>query len=170
MHLIADAAATLGSRFNLIFDAHDHCVYQNAFGDFRERPLDLAVGVRTPDGRVWALPFTTRAGHFPFVEQLDTLTSIEYRAVHPGLVGPVLDLLTFYVDLWITAKLPLARRGDHFALPGRGSNSWADGRTLIIGEDDDDVGFALSRRQSEAAAEQKQAGQSREFHMSSISL
>ncbi len=85
MHLIADAAATLGGRFNLIFDPHDHCLYQNAYGEFRERPLDLTVGVRTRDGEVWALPFTSRQKHFPFVEQFDTLTAIEYRAVHPGL-------------------------------------------------------------------------------------
>ncbi|NLW51009.1 MAG: hypothetical protein GXY85_09255 [Candidatus Brocadiaceae bacterium] len=85
MHPITDAAATFGGRFNLILDPHDHCVYQNAFGDWRERPLDLTVGVKTPEGEVWALPFTSRAPHFPFVEQFDTLTTIEYRAVHPGL-------------------------------------------------------------------------------------
>lgn len=85
MHLIADAAATLGSRFSLIFDPHDHCVYQNAYGDFRERRLDLTVGVRTPEGEIWALPFTGTAKHFPFVEQFSTLTTIEYRALHIGL-------------------------------------------------------------------------------------
>lgn len=61
--------------------------------------------------------------------------SPDVRVVHPGLVGPVLDMLTFYVDLWIAAKLPLARAGDHVAFPGRGSNSWADSRTVLIGED-----------------------------------
>lgn len=85
MHPMTDAAATLGSRFNLILDPHDNCVYQNAYGDFRERPLDLTVGVKTPEGEVWALPFTRQAKHFPFLEQFDTLTGIEYRAVHPGL-------------------------------------------------------------------------------------
>ena len=68
----------------------------------------------------------------------------DIRTAHPGLVGPVLDLLTFYVDLWIAAKLPLARPGDHFALAGRGSNSWADGRTLLIGEDAIDFDVTLT--------------------------
>jgi hypothetical protein len=85
MHPITDAAATLGARFNLILNPHDHCLYQNAYGDWRERRLDLTVGVKTPEGEVWALPFTTKAQHFPFVEQFDTLTTIEYRALHVGL-------------------------------------------------------------------------------------
>lgn len=85
MHLITDAAATLGSRFNLILDPYDHRLYQNAYGGFRERPLELTIGVRTAEGQVWALPFTDRAEHFPFIEQFDALTTIQYRAVHPGL-------------------------------------------------------------------------------------
>lgn len=85
MHLITDAAATLGSRFNLIFSPHDACLYQNAYGDFREQPLELTVGVRTPDGRLWALPFASRADHFPYLEQFDTLTGITYRGVQPEL-------------------------------------------------------------------------------------
>ncbi len=85
MHVIADAAAALGSRFNLVFDPHEGCLYHNAYGGFRERPLDLVVGVRTPEGKVWALPFTRREAHFPFVEQFSALTTITYRAVHPEL-------------------------------------------------------------------------------------
>ena len=85
MHVITDAAATLGARFNLIFDPHDHRLYQNAFGDFRECALELTVGIRTPEGQVWSLPFTGAARHFPFVEQFDTLTSITWRGVHPEL-------------------------------------------------------------------------------------
>ena len=76
MHPIADAAATLGSRFNLIFDPHGAILYHNAYGDFRERPIDLTVGIRTPEGEVWSLPFTKEAAHFPYLEQLDTATSI----------------------------------------------------------------------------------------------
>ncbi|MFW6119077.1 MAG: glutaminase domain-containing protein [Planctomycetota bacterium] len=85
MHLIADAAATLGGRFNLIFHPHDRRLYQNAFGRFRERPLELTAGVKGPEGKVWSLPFTDQADGFPYVEQFDTLTSIRYRGVHPGL-------------------------------------------------------------------------------------
>jgi len=85
MHPIADAAAALGSRFNLIFDPHGATLYHNAYGDFRERPIDLAVGIRTPEGEVWSLPFTKKAAHFPYLEQLDTATSICYMGVHPEL-------------------------------------------------------------------------------------
>jgi hypothetical protein len=69
---------------------------------------------------------------------------LDIRAAHPRLVGPVLDLLTFYVDLWMAAKLPLAHAGDHFAFPGSGSSSWADGRILIIGEDAIDFDVTLT--------------------------
>lgn len=100
MHLIADAAATLGSRFSLIFDPHEHCVYQNAYGDWRERRLNLTVGVKTPEGETWALPFTDNAKHFPFVEQFSTLTTIEYRALHVGL----------WVELRVRVRAPFYPR------------------------------------------------------------
>jgi len=85
MHVMTDAASTLGGRFNLIFDPHDGCLYQHAFGAFRERPLDLVIGIKTPQGEIWALPFTSSGSAFPYVEQFSTLTTIEYRAVHPDL-------------------------------------------------------------------------------------
>ncbi len=85
MHVMTDAAATLGGRFNIIFDPHDRCVYQNAFGDFRERRMELRAGLRTEDGVFWGLPFASDAQVFPYLEQFSTLTTIEYRGVHPGL-------------------------------------------------------------------------------------
>ncbi len=68
----------------------------------------------------------------------------DVRSSSPALTGPVLDLATFYVDLWIAAKLPLARAGDHFRFAGRGSNSWADGGQVVIGEDAIDFDFTLA--------------------------
>ncbi len=62
----------------------------------------------------------------------------------PELTGPALDLLTFYIDLWVAAKLPLYQAGGHFAFPGRGANSWADGKTLVIAEDAIDFDFTLT--------------------------
>ena len=85
MHLIADAAAALGSRFNLIFDPHGAALYHNAYGEFREQALSLTVGIRTPDGEVWSLPFTGRAQHFPHLEQFSTLTAVQWRGVQPDL-------------------------------------------------------------------------------------
>ncbi len=85
MRPIADAAVTLGGRFNLIFHPHDHKLYQSAVGPFLEQPLDLTIGLRGADGRLWALPFTAGADHFPYVEQFGTLTTLTYRAVHPDI-------------------------------------------------------------------------------------
>jgi hypothetical protein len=85
MHVMTDCAATLGSRFNLIFDPHARCAFHNAFGEFRERRLDLTVGVRLSDGEVLSLPFTSGAPSFPYLEQFSTLTTLCYRGVHPDL-------------------------------------------------------------------------------------
>ena len=62
---------------------------------------------------------------------------------NPQLVGPVLDLLTFYVDLWLSAKMPIARAGDHARMPRSTPNSWADGRYIIVGEDAIDFDITL---------------------------
>ncbi|MFO8008105.1 MAG: DUF4965 domain-containing protein [Candidatus Brocadiia bacterium] len=85
MQPIADAAATLGGRFNLIFHPYDRKVYQNATGRFLEQPLELVAGVRTPEGQTWTLPFSSEATPLPFVEQFAALTGISYRGVHPAL-------------------------------------------------------------------------------------
>jgi hypothetical protein len=109
MHLITDAACTLGSRFNLIFDPHDHCLYQNAWGSFREQRFDLTAGIRTADGQVWALPFTSTAKPFPFVEQFTTPTKITYRAVHPELAVEFLMTVRapFYPQNTMLSTAPL---------------------------------------------------------------
>jgi len=85
MHPIADAAAALGSRFNLIFDPHARRVYHNAYGVFHEKPLELTVGVRAPDGRTHCLPFAHGGEIFPYLEMFSTLTTIEYRGMHPDV-------------------------------------------------------------------------------------
>ena len=54
----------------------------------------------------------------------------------PKMVGPILDLMTFYVDLWIVNKVGILRRpGDHFYLPIPQVNSWADGTHVLLGKD-----------------------------------
>ncbi len=69
----------------------------------------------------------------------------------PRLVGPVLDFYTFYVDLWLAAKSPrLARAGDQVRIPGRGANSWADGRNVILGQDA--VDFVITLLKVDSAA------------------
>jgi len=85
MHVMNDCAATLGSRFNLMFDPHGRRVLQSACGGFRELPLELRAGVRLRDGRLWLLPFADGGETFPHLEQFTTLTTIEYRGLHPGV-------------------------------------------------------------------------------------
>lgn len=54
----------------------------------------------------------------------------------PALDGPVLDLFTFYVDLWLAARSPaLAAVGVDVRIPGSGSNTWATGPSVIAAAD-----------------------------------
>ena len=144
MHVMTDCAATLGSRFNLIFDPAGCCAYHNAFGEFREQPLNLTVGVRPAGGDVICLPFSASGQVFPYLEQSSSLTSLCYRGVHPDLriafemrlrmpfyprnaklsTAPV-----YYVDLnvsridrwrWTEAEQPLTRGEIVFQLDGKG--------------------------------------------------
>lgn len=53
-----------------------------------------------------------------------------------GLVGPTLDLFTFYTDLTLALHQPsLNHAGDHAYVKHGGPNSWAAGEGLILGED-----------------------------------
>lgn len=62
----------------------------------------------------------------------------------PRLVGPVLDLFTFYVDLKLAASQPaIAKRGDHVFLPIGVGGSWADGMRTILGQDAVDFDVTL---------------------------
>ncbi|UWZ86649.1 hypothetical protein [Occallatibacter riparius] len=52
------------------------------------------------------------------------------------MVGPITDLFTFYVDLWLINKIGfLHRAGDHFHVPNPQPASWADGTRVILGKD-----------------------------------
>lgn len=61
-----------------------------------------------------------------------------------GLVGPVLDLMTFYVDLGLAVRhAGLTHPGDHVYISHGGPNSWAAGEGLILGEDAIDFDLTL---------------------------
>lgn len=56
--------------------------------------------------------------------------------IEQGMVGPVTDLMTFYIDLWLIHKTgQLNKPGDHFYFNMPMTPSWADGKTLLIAED-----------------------------------
>ena len=65
MHPITDALATLGARFNVILDPHDHCVYQNAYGDWRERTERFQVQIEQVGLASWTGTF----GERPIVDE-----------------------------------------------------------------------------------------------------
>jgi len=70
----------------------------------------------------------------------------DLRRIHPGLVGPVVDLLTFYADIQIAMREPgLSQEGrDHVYVNDGAPNSWADGTRILIGEDAIDFDITLA--------------------------
>lgn len=65
------------------------------------------------------------------------------------LEGPVLDLLTFYVDLFMASMTNLHKAGDHRYFPVPITNSWASGGGFIIAEDSIDFDMTLQAVDSE---------------------
>lgn len=67
------------------------------------------------------------------------------RTVHPMLIGPITDLLTFYSDLWLTIRTgKLTKQGDHFSVDYGVPTSWADGHRILLGEDSIDFDLTLA--------------------------
>ena len=55
--------------------------------------------------------------------------------VDPKMIGPITDLMTFYLDLWIMNKIGIFQHpGDHFLVPNPQASSWADGTQVLIGK------------------------------------
>lgn len=69
----------------------------------------------------------------------------------PRLVGPITDLMTFYIDDWLFQKIPLFHQpGDHFYVPNPNPASWADGTRVLTGTDA--IDFDLHLQSVDAAA------------------
>jgi hypothetical protein len=67
----------------------------------------------------------------------------DLRKVSPGLVGPVLDLMTFYVDLTMAIRHGLDHAGDHVYVKFGRPSSWAAGEGAILGESSIDFDITL---------------------------
>jgi hypothetical protein len=65
--------------------------------------------------------------------------------VDPRTIGPITDMMTFYVDLWLANKLNrLHKAGDHFYFHNpMPASSWADGRRVLLGESAVDFDLTL---------------------------
>ena len=62
-----------------------------------------------------------------------------------GLVGPVTDLMTFYSDLFLAMHHGALRKvGDHFHFSNPITASWADGTSVVLGEDHIDFDITLT--------------------------
>ncbi len=62
----------------------------------------------------------------------------------PKLVGPALDLMTFYADLWLANKTgQLTHPGDHFYMKVGTPSSWANGSQVVLGQSSIDFDLTL---------------------------
>ena len=94
-----------------------------------------------------ALPIPLESAAFRQELSLDPSFAMripDLSRVSPILVGPMLDLMTFYADYWLAAKNgTLMERGNHTYLKVGGTNSWADGSRVILGEDSIDFDLTV---------------------------
>lgn len=68
----------------------------------------------------------------------------ELTKVDPKMIGPITDLMTVYVDLWLMNKIGILQHpGDHFLVPNPQVSSWADGTRVIVGKDQIDFDLNL---------------------------
>jgi hypothetical protein len=64
--------------------------------------------------------------------------------VDPKFIGPITDLMTFYVDLWLMNKIGIFKHpGDHFRVPTPQASSWADGTRVLVGKSHIDFDLSL---------------------------
>jgi len=64
--------------------------------------------------------------------------------VDPKLIGPITDLMNFYVDEWLVVKTgQLIHAGDHFYVKNGAPSSWADGAHVLTGESAIDFDMTL---------------------------
>ncbi len=74
-----------------------------------------------------------------FIPSLPNLAQVD-----PKLIGPITDLMTFYVDLWLPAMMgPLKKPGDHYYFKMGTPSSWADGTHVLTGVSSIDFDFTL---------------------------
>jgi hypothetical protein len=72
------------------------------------------------------------------------MISPDLSKADPKLVGPALDLMTFYADLWLANKTgQLAYPGDHFYVKVGTPSSWANGSQVVLGQSSIDFDLTL---------------------------
>ena len=72
------------------------------------------------------------------------ITPPDVSNADPKLVGPALDFMTFYADLWLANKTgQLTHAGDHFYVKVGTPSSWASGSQVILGQSSIDFDLTL---------------------------
>jgi hypothetical protein len=126
------------------YEAHAKCVVkQDPSSPFYE---ECSWSNLSMNGNAVPLPPTNNDFHQDVSLALDYNMGLPDFGKVPVLIGPVLDLMTFYVDLQLAARQgTLARAGDHTYVKVGGANSWADGRYVLKGEDSIDFDITLEK-------------------------
>lgn len=74
--------------------------------------------------------------HFLSLDRTYTTPFPNISNINKFLIGPVFDLMTFYVDVQLFyMRFGELKPGDSLRIPHGSPNSWADGKRVIIGED-----------------------------------
>jgi hypothetical protein len=123
------------------YSAHaDGLVRKDSLGRFIE---EFEWSDLVQNGRPLPLPAHTLSVRQQLTLEPTLVLQPNLARTDPRLIGPILDLFTFYVDLWLAAKMPLARAGDHVRFPRNAPSSWADGQSIIVGQDAVDFDITL---------------------------
>lgn len=141
-------ASNRGATRTITYAAQCHAqVMKNPSGIFYERYSWLGLNF---NGKTLRLPVES------FYEDLSLdptfkLSVPDLSHVPPALIGPITDLLTFYADAQLAMRQErLVRPGDRAYVQNGKPNSWADGRSVVLGEDaiDFDIVFERADRQT----------------------
>jgi hypothetical protein len=75
-----------------------------------------------------------------------TLSVPDLSRVQPMLIGPIVDLLTFYADVQLAMRQKdLLKAGDHVYVKHGVPSSWADGTYTVFGQDSIDFDITLTK-------------------------
>lgn len=75
-----------------------------------------------------------------------TLSVPDLSKVQPILIGPIVDLLTFYADVQLAMRQnDLLKAGDHVYVKHGVPSSWADGTYTVFGQDSIDFDITLAK-------------------------
>jgi hypothetical protein len=77
----------------------------------------------------------------------------DFSKLHPRLVGPSADLMTFYCDVWLAIQQSgLRKPGDRTRINHGKASSWEDGKRVLVGEDSIDFDIVLGKISSSGGA------------------